>query len=213
MDLSSFNQIISVCHFQMDTLIKTLTLITPFAHFSSLNLTDAYLTLGVDPRYFRYLRFEWREVLYQFVSMPFGLKESPFWFQKLCKPPLVVIRQNGFTISGYLDDFLNCEDLYDLCEKAIACTYNTLVSLGFLPNDKKSVYTPCQIIEHLGHVLNSITMTVYLPVSKTEAILNVIHYVLNHPIITVRFLCHVIGKLISCFVANPLGRLHYRTLE
>ena len=64
LDLSSFNQIISVCHFQMDTLIKTLTLITPFAYFSSLDLTDAYLTLGVDPRFFKFLCFEWCEVLY-----------------------------------------------------------------------------------------------------------------------------------------------------
>ena len=49
LDLSNFNQIISACHFQMDTLIKTLTLITPFTHFASLDLTDAYLTVAVAP--------------------------------------------------------------------------------------------------------------------------------------------------------------------
>ena len=121
--------------------------------------------------------------------------------------------QNGFTISGYLDDFLNCEQTYNMCKNAIACTYNTLVSLGFLPNDKKSVYILCQIIEHLGHILNSITMTVYLPTSKTEAILSVIDHALQCKHLSIRFLCHMIGKLVSCFVAHPLGRLHYRSLE
>ena len=145
--------------------------------------------------------------------MPFGLKESPFRFQKLCKPPLVVIRQSGFMVSGYLDDFLNCEQTFHMCKNAIICTYNTLVSLGFLPNDKKSVYMPCQIIEHLGHVLNSITMTVYLPISKTEAIINTIDRALHSDVVTIRFLCHLIGKLVSCFVAHPLGRLHYRSME
>ena len=116
-------------------------------------------------------------------------------------------------MSGYLDDFLNCEKNFEACEQAICCTYNTLVSLGFLPNDKKSVYTPCQIIEHLGHILNSVTMTVYLPFLKTEAILALCDHTLSKEQFTVRFLYHVIGKLVSCFVAHPLGQLHYRSLE
>ena len=213
LDLSSFNQIISCSHFKMNTLVKTLTLVTPFCHFASLDLTDAYLSLEVHPLFFKFLRFEWKGQLFQFVLMPFGLKESPFRFTKLCKHLLAVIRQSGFTISGYLDDFLNCEKSFIMCQNAITCTYNTLVSLGFIPNDKKSVYTPYQIIEHLGHILNSITMTVYLPVSKTEAILCVIDQTLKQNQVTVHFLCHFIGKLVSCFVAHPLGRLHYRSLE
>ena len=143
----------------------------------------------------------------------FGLKESPFQFTKLCKAPLAVIRHHGYTISAYLDDFLNCEQSFNTCENAIVCTYNVLVSLGFLLNDKKSSYIPCQIVEHLGHILNSITMTVYLPQSKTEAILSIIHQALTCKQMSVRFLCTVIGKLVSCFVPHPLGRLHYHSLE
>ena len=78
LDLSSFNQIISAADFKMDTLSKTLTLITQFCHFSSLGLTDAYLTLVVNPLFFRFLRFEWKGTLFEFISMPFGLKGSPF---------------------------------------------------------------------------------------------------------------------------------------
>ena len=119
----------------MDTLVKTLTLITQFCHFTSFDLTDAYLTIGVLPSCVKFLRFMWRDQLFQFTSMPFGLKESPFRFTKLCKPPLSVIRSQGFTVSAYLDNFLNCEQSFQTCENAICCTYNTLVSLGFLPND------------------------------------------------------------------------------
>ena len=72
---------------------------------------------------------------------------------------------------------------------------------------------PCQIIEHLGHILNSVTMTVYLPLSTSEAILALCEQVLICKTITIRHLCHLIGKLVSCFVVHPLGRLHYRSLE
>ena len=116
-------------------------------------------------------------------------------------------------MSAYLDDFLNCEQSFQTCENAVCCTYNTLVSLGFLPNDKKSVYIPCQIIEHLGHILSSITMTVHLPLSKTESILALCEQVLHCKTVTICHLCHLIGKLVSCFVAHPLGRLHYRSME
>ena len=145
--------------------------------------------------------------------MPFGLTEAPRKFTKLCKPPLAVIRQNGFTITAYLDDFFQCEKTYEKCKDSIVFVYNLLVTLGFLPNDNKSAYEPCQIIESLGHVINSITMTVTLPSSKTEAIISLCIQALRNPHFTIRHLCTIIGKLISCFVVHPLGRLHYRSME
>ena len=213
LDLSDFNAHIAVSHFKMDTLAKTLTLVTPFCYFCSLDLADAYLIVGMDPHYYKFLRFIWKGQLMEFVCMPFGLKESPFRFTKLAKAPLSVIRQAGFTISAYLDDFLNCEFDYDTCNEAICYTYNVLVSLGFLPNNKKSVFVPCQIIESLGHILNSVTMTVYLPPSKSEAITALCEHTIGKPRMSIRFLCTVIGKLVSCFTAHPLGRLHYRSME
>ena len=157
--------------------------------------------------------FNGEAVFSNLCACHFSLKELPFRFTKLCKAPLSVIRRNGFTISAYLDDFLNCEQHYDTCANAICCTYNVLVSLGFVPNNNKSVYVPCQIIESLGHVLNSITMTVYLPQSKTEAILSICDQALKCKKLTIHFLCTVIGKLVSCFTAHPLGRLHYQSME
>ena len=56
-------------------------------------------------------------------------------------------------------------------------------------------------------------MTVYLPLSKTESILALCQQVLHYKTITIRHLCHLIGKLVSCFVAHPLGRLHYHSME
>ena len=62
---------ISAEHFKMDTLVKTLTLITQFSYFTSLDLMDTYLTLGVHPGFTKFLHFVWKDRLFQFISMPF----------------------------------------------------------------------------------------------------------------------------------------------
>ena len=213
LNLKNFNKYVDYCQFKMDTLIKILALVMPEVYMCSLDLTNAYLTILISLMFSWFLKFEWKGQLYKFIAMPFGLTEAPRKFTKLLKPPLSVIRHAGFTISAYLDNFFQCEKTREYCRKAICFVYNLLVSLGFLPNDKKSVYKPTQKIESLGHVIDSVKMLVSLPPSKVQCILALFVHAINNPTFSIRHLCTLIGKMISCLVAHPLGRLHYRTLE
>ena len=213
LNLKNFNKYVDYCKFKMDTLIKILALVMPGVFMCSLDLSDAYLSVLISALFSRFLKFEWRGQLFKFIAMPFGLTEAPRKFTKLLKPPLSVIRHAGFTISAYLDDFFQCEKTREFCRQAICFAYNLLVSLGFLPNDSKSVYEPTQRIESLGHIIDSVDMLVSLPPSKTECIISLFVQATNNPTFSIRHLCTLIGKMISCLVAHPMGRLHYRTLE
>ena len=51
--------------------------------------------------------------------MAFGLTEAPRKFTKLLKPPLSMICHAGYTISTYLDDFVQCERTRELCHQAL----------------------------------------------------------------------------------------------
>ena len=104
----------------------------------------------------KYLKFIQAGRVFQFLGMPFCLTETPRKFTKLCRPVLAHKRKHSCTIAGYLDDFLQYEFTYHRCKQAITFTYNLIVSLGFLPNHEKSVYEPTEIIESLGHIINSI---------------------------------------------------------
>ena len=127
---------------------------------------------------------------------------------------IVPSRQAGFTIAAYLDDFLQCELTYDLCNCALQFTYNLIVSLGFLPIfTKKSLFVPSQCINALGHVIDSKLMIIYLPKEKSDKIVALCYSSILQPTMSIQQLCCLIGKLISCLVANPLGRLHYQSLE
>ena len=145
--------------------------------------------------------------------MPFGLTEAPRKFTKLTKPPLALIRQSGYNIANFLDDFFQAEHSYDLCYEAIQCAYSVLVSIGFLPNFNKSVLVPTQCIDALGHTIDSRRMVVYLPPTKTHCIVDLCKSAIANPTFTIRLLCVLIGKLISCFLVLPFGKMHYRSLE
>ena len=88
-----------------------------------------------------------------------------------------------------------------------------LCTLGFIPNDKKSVYEPTQVLEMLGFIINSITMRLHLPDSKAEHVIFLCNQMLQNPTCSIRHLCMVIGVLVSTFPAVLLGQLFYRNLE
>ena len=203
LNLKNFNKYVEYCKFKMDTLVKILTLVSPQCFMGSIDLSDEYFSIFVALLYQKFLKFQWKGQFYKFIAMPFGLTEAPHKFTKLCKPPLAIVRQNGFTIAAYLDDFFQCEKSYNKCKESIAFVHNLLVSLGFLPNDNKSMYEPCQVIESLGHIINSINMTVTLPLSKTEAIISICLQALQNPHFTIRHLCTIIGKLIHALSSTP----------
>ena len=44
---------------------------------ASLDLKDAYYSVGVNPSHRKYLRFVWKNVLYQFTACPTGYPLAP----------------------------------------------------------------------------------------------------------------------------------------
>ena len=88
-----------------------------------------------------------------------------------------------------------------------------ITKLGFLPHPTKCHVTPQQVVEILGFIVNLKMMSMYLFSSKVTSVQNIIGKVLKKKAITIRELCRVIGKLVSCFSAVPLGQLNYRSLE
>ena len=54
----------------------------------------------------KYLRFQWKDNLYEFQSLPFGLSSAPRVFTKLLKPVLARFRHQGMRLIMYLDDML-----------------------------------------------------------------------------------------------------------
>ena len=213
LNLKSFNAHVSYQKFKMETLQNILDLVTLLCFMGSVDFGNAYLTVGMHPDHFRFLCFEWQGKIYCYIVLPFGLAEAPRKFTKLLKPILKLLRTQGTVIVIYIDDSWIYSETFQICLQNISTAAAIFTCFGFIPHPKKSVLIPTQVIEVLGHVVNSVSMTVYLTTKKELSTITLIKDLLAKKSPTVRFLAKVIGKLVSCFVVLPLGCAHYRSVE
>ena len=128
-----------------------LELVQPNDFFTSLDLKKAYWSIPIDKQYFKYLKFEWRNKLYNFVCLCFGLSSAPYCFTKVLKPVYAFFRKMGIRCSYYIDDSINMHGEKEICRTNMDMMSKKLESLGFLINDEKSVKIPTQRITYFGY--------------------------------------------------------------
>lgn len=168
LNLKHLNKFMEKKHFKMDTLLSTLSLVTPGCTFRSFDFSDAYYSCSVFPPHRKYLRFFFEGILYEFTCLPNGLSSAPRFFTKIVKVVLSHLRERwGVTISGYLDDniLVHYAELMKALEDGRQSA-DLFQKLGFTINVPKSVFFPTEIIVHLGFIINSVTVTML--VSMTE---------------------------------------------
>lgn len=129
LNLKELNNDVEYHHFKMETLKSALSLVKKNCFFGSIDLTDAYFSVNVNPLYRKYLRFIREGVKYQFTCLPNGLSSKI-----------------GHVNLAYIDDSLLIGDTYQKCLVNIADTCTLIDSLGFTIHQNKSVFVPSQII-------------------------------------------------------------------
>ena len=145
--------------------------------------------------------------------MPNGLSCAPRIFTKILKPIFSKLRLQGFTSVYYLDDTWLMGSTQNECVENISNTVHTLTSARFIINDAKSVFEPSQEVIFLGFVINSVKMTVSLPVEKQNKIRTLCNEILDLKVFKIRYLAVIIGVLVSCLPGVQFGELYYRFLE
>ena len=105
----------------------------------SIDLTDAYLHVPIDPQSWKYLWFIYRQHVYQFTALPLGMSLGPWIFTKLMDVRAGHLRQRAFSL---LDNLLIRGLIRNRPISHTICCRQTVQSLGFIPNLKKSDSIP-----------------------------------------------------------------------
>ena len=82
--------------------------------------------------------------------------------------------------------------------------------LGFVINLKKF---PCQILEYLGYILNTIQLTVTLPQDKIERFRDYANFILSRSHCKIREVARLLGRMTSYTTAMRFGRLFTHHLD
>ena len=213
LNLKELNKFILYRHFKMDSLKTVTDLMTQGCYMASVDIKDAYYTVAIATEHQKFLKFRWRDKLYQYTCLPNGLASAPRIFTKLLKPVFNILRQKGYLSSSYIDDCYLQGATYGECHENVQETVRFLGDLGFPIHNEKSVLIPSQVLTFLGFVLNSVTMTVQLTDSRKQKLKNACLNLVNKETCTVQNVAEVIGLIVSSFPGVEHGPLHYRSLE
>ena len=162
LNLSRLKSKVSYCHFKMDSLSTALSLISKNCFMASIDLKDAYYSVPIFSEHKKYLRFTWINNLFEFNVLPNGLSPGPRWFTKLLKPVFALLRKDGHISTSFLDDSLLVGATKDRCMDNVLDTIALFWKLGFIVHPTKSVLEPATRIQHLGAIIDSVSMKVSL---------------------------------------------------
>ena len=102
LNLKELNKFVAYQHFKMDSLKCVTSLMTQGCYMASVDTRDAYYTVPVALEHQKYLKFTWRDKLYQYTCLPNGLAAAPKIFTKLLKPVFKVHRKKGHLSLSYM---------------------------------------------------------------------------------------------------------------
>ena len=213
LNLKEFNKQFDKIHFKMESLNDAINLMTEGCFFGSIDLKDAYFSINISEHSRKFFRFRFDNILYQFIGLPQGYKDSPRIFTKVMLPVLGKLREKGHKLVGYIDDFCVKAETRDACINSLHSTSNLFDELGFTVHPEKSQFVPSNRITFLGFVLDSIKMEVAIGDEKARDTINLIQQFLGENQVTIRQFAKVVGTLVALDPGNAFGSIFWRRLD
>ena len=154
-DLSHLNLFVDVSHFQMETIQSVLLSVRQGDWMASIDLKEAYLQVLVHPASRHFLRFMFRDTVYQFKALCFGLSTAPQVFTRVMAPVSAILHSMGIRMRRYLDDWLVQSSSRESLLEELQTVLQLCHELGIVVNPQKSNLVPSQVVQYLGVVIDS----------------------------------------------------------
>lgn len=213
LDLKYVNQFIRLRNFHMESLKSILDALQPGEFMTSLDLTEAYLHVPILPAHRRFLRFCVGGVHLQFRALPFGLSTAPRVFTKLLVNPIAYLRKKGLHLHPYLDNLLIQSSSYQQAIQDTQTVKECFQHHGFLLNLEKSELHPTTKIQHLGMILDTQQMKVFLSPSRIKKTKDLAQSFRHRRSANLMPLTRLLGLMVVDMEVLQWGWLHTRELQ
>ena len=149
-DLSHLNRFVDVSLFQMETIQSVLLSVRQGDWMASIDLKEAYLQVPVHPASRHFLRFVFRDKVYHFKALCFGLSTAPQVFTRVMAPVSTILHSLGIRMRSYLDDWLVQSSSRESLLRDLQTVLHLCHKLGIVVNPQKSNLIPSQVVQYLG---------------------------------------------------------------
>ena len=212
-NLKTLNKYILEEHFKMEGFHMVRDLVRQGDWLTTIDLKDVYFLILVYPCHQKFLLFTWKERLYQFQCLPFGLSCAPRVFTKVIKPVVAFLRERGIKLIIYLDDLLIISSCPEILSVQINLIRDLFQILGLIINETKSQMTPTQEVVFLGFHLFISKMTISLPQEKMKRIKQDAVHLLQKPLVSIQEMATFVGKTTAASQAIRVAPLFHRQLQ
>ena len=181
------------------------------------DLKNGYHHVDIYHSHQTYLGFSWEfngiTKYFVFTVLPFGLTSAPFVFTKIVRPLVKYWRGHAVKIACFLDDGLGIGYQYNEALRCSKFVKSSLINSGFVPNDTKSIWIPCQNIIWLGIEIDINNNMLKITSHRITSILNKIERLTNKIYISARELSQLAGKIVSTkFIIGNIIHLKTRNI-
>ena len=128
---------------------------------ASIDPQEAYVQVLVHPESHRFLRFVAHGRAYQFKAMCFGLSTAPQVFTRVMAPVLAILHSLGIRMRRYLDDWLIQASSWEELLWDLGVVLSLCRKLGIVVNLEKSNFSPSQVVQYLGVVIDARTFMAF----------------------------------------------------
>lgn len=216
-NLRPINKFVQTPHVSFAGLKQAAALLGPRHFMATIDLSDAYLHLGIHPDHQDLLSFNINNRAFRVKALPFGLSASPYAFHTLMSAVVQFLRRRyQLNITFLLDDIFVSAPTFQEAERARDLVALWLHRLGILRNVKKGCWHPCQRLEYLGMMLDTTASPVFeVTPSALQDTMDFAQSVLaiarrNHMRVPERLLASFTGKALSLQLAVAQARLRTR---
>ena len=158
----------------MESILLLKDISKPNSFLTKIDLKDAFYSIRVAKKSRKYLQFIYHNKLYQFCVLPFRISTAPRVFFKILKPVIALLHTRGISLIIYLDDLLIAAGTYIDCLNHTKQVISLLESQGFRINYETSIIIPTQMLEFLGFIIDSTSMSLALPPSRENSVNKII---------------------------------------
>ena len=213
LDLSPLNVFLRKIHFRMETVSSVRSAIRPGDWATQIDLKDAYFHVLIHRRFRKWLRFIWKDRIFQFRALPFGLSLAPWVFTRIVREVCIAAHSKGIRLVVYLDDWMTLAANQSRSNEHSMAVVSLARTLGFILNGKKCSLTPSQTFTYLGMRFDTVSMLVRPTPERIERFVSLRDQLLSRQHTTARSLAALLGQIESLAPLVPLGHVHKRELQ
>jgi hypothetical protein len=174
------------------------------------DLKEGYFHINMHPQSLPLMGFCWKKRWYRYRVLPFGLKHSPIVFSRVVRTLVKYWRSRGILVIAYLDDFLFMTSTQADSIKLRSVVQKDFMELGWVWEDSKSIWDPCQRLEFLGLIIDTGMGVLEVPQEKIQKTIGKIKSAVEKKIVSGREIASLAGSVISLARAFTPARLYTR---